>query len=93
MHNGHIEDKHHFIQEEVVSVLLYQLAQWMEERSILQNALRNDSVADRGLLQAQMDELEQQLWGQAERWRNAIHELPYASQAYEAPNLDADVSL
>jgi hypothetical protein len=83
----------YFSKEKVVSMLLYQLAQWMEERSQLQNALREDNQADRHLLQAQMDELEQQLLGQAERWRNAIHDLPYATIAYEAPHLDADVSM
>jgi hypothetical protein len=83
----------YFSQEKVVSMILYQLAQWMEQRSQLQYALREDNQADRHLLQAHMDELEQQLLGQAERWRNAIHELPYASNAYEAPHLDADVSM
>ena len=66
-------------------MLLYQLAQWMDERTHLQHVLREDIGADRNLLQTQIEELEHQLYGQAERWRNTIHPLPYVSMRFEVP--------
>jgi hypothetical protein len=73
-------------------VILYQLAQWMEERSSLQKALRYGSD-DVSLLQGRIDEVERQLQDQANRWRDSIVAASSVTYAYEAPHLDSDAGL
>jgi hypothetical protein len=73
-------------------MLLYQLNQWMEERSSLQNALKS-GAEDPALLQTKINQVEEQLYSQAERWKSSIQELPALEFPYEAPYLDEDLSL
>jgi hypothetical protein len=77
-------------------MLLYQLTQWLEERSSLHQALRS-GADDPAMLQMKIDQVEEQLYSQAERWKNSIHELPAAQipvhVPYELPDLDRHFSL
>jgi hypothetical protein len=71
-------------------MLLYQLTQWMEERSSLQKALKA-GVDDSEVLQTQIHLLEEQLYSQAERWKSSISELADYEVLYDAPQLDGDI--
>ncbi|MDD9266465.1 hypothetical protein ACFPES_05395 [Paenibacillus sp. GCM10023248] len=74
-------------------MLLYQLTQWFEERSSLQQALHNGEPESHGELQQRIQEVEQQLHSHAERWKNAIQEASYLQFPYENPMLDDDMVL
>jgi hypothetical protein len=79
-----------------MTMILYQLTQWMEERSSLQQALR--SGADDALsLQARIDAVEDQLYSQAERWKHSFQPHPEAIASfevpYELPYLDGHVGM
>ena len=73
-------------------MILYQLAQWMEERSSLQRALRQGG-AESMELRGRMHEVEQRLQEQAERWRASFASVAAAPIPYEAPHLDPDALL
>lgn len=73
-------------------MLLYQLTQWMEERSALHNALQL-GAGDSTILQAKIAEVEQQLHQRADQWRDAIREASYLHIPYESPHLDEDTVL
>jgi hypothetical protein len=77
-------------------MLLYQLTQWLEERTLLQQALRS-GTDDPMMLQSQIDQVEEQLYAQAERWKNSIQELSAAQVPYdipyELPDLDRHAGL
>jgi hypothetical protein len=70
-------------------MLLYQLTQWMEERSNLQQAMRQ-GTEDSQYLQNKMEQIELQLQNQANRWRESIRDISYLQIPYEAPHLDED---
>lgn len=70
-------------------MILYQLTQWMEERSSLQKALRHGSD-DMYALQGRINEVERQLQDQANRWRDSIIAASSITYPYEAPQLDQD---
>ncbi|MCD1259416.1 hypothetical protein B5M42_011280 [Paenibacillus athensensis] len=70
-------------------MLLYQLAQWMEERSSLHKALQAGGE-DLLHVQSQISRVEEQLYAQAERWKQAIEETSLLQVPYEAPHLDDD---
>ncbi|TXK85235.1 hypothetical protein [Paenibacillus sp. N3.4] len=74
-------------------MLLYQLTQWFEERNSLQKALLSGVEDPTGDLQLRMREVEEQLYSQAERWRNEIGEASYVQFPYEAPYLKDDMVL
>lgn len=74
-------------------MLLYQLTQWFEERSTLQEALQSGTAEATGELQLRIQEVEQQLYSHAERWKNAIEEASYLQFPYENPQLDDDMVL
>ncbi|UJF34364.1 hypothetical protein [Paenibacillus hexagrammi] len=73
-------------------MLLYQLAQSFEERTMLQKALQN-GAGDMDQLQVRIQEVEDQLYSQAERWKNAVQDAIYLQIPYEAPHLDDDMVL
>ena len=66
-------------------MLLYQLTQWFEERTTLQQALQREPAESAGELQQRIQEVEQQLYSHAERWKNAIEEASYLQFPYEVP--------
>ncbi|MBD0379833.1 hypothetical protein [Paenibacillus sedimenti] len=74
-------------------MLLYQLTQWFEERTSLQKALHSGGADSPGDLQMRIQAVEEQLYSQAERWKNAIQEASYLQFPYEAPHLDDDMVL
>lgn len=74
-------------------MLLYQLTQWFEERTSLQRALLTGGADNTGDLQLRIQEVEEQLYARAERWKNAIEEASYLQFPYEAPHLDDDMVL
>lgn len=74
-------------------MLLYQLSQWFEERTTLQKALQSGAAESTGELQQRMQEVEDQLYSHAERWKNAIQEASYLQFPYENPQLDDDMVL
>jgi hypothetical protein len=76
--------------KKVKNMLLYQLTQWMEERSSLQKALKAGGD-DSEVLQTQIDLLEEQLHAQAERWKSSIPKLTDYEVLYDAPQLDGDI--
>ncbi|MNH93310.1 hypothetical protein D3C73_459090 [compost metagenome] len=76
----------------VIGMLLYQLTQWMEERSALHNALRL-GTEDNSFIQMKIAEVEQQLHQRADQWKEAIREASYLHIPYEAPHLDEDTVL
>jgi hypothetical protein len=63
-----------FLCKKVIAMLLYQLTQWMEERMSLRNALRS-GIDDPSQLQFKIDQLDAQLYSQAERWKNSFPSL------------------
>jgi hypothetical protein len=74
-------------------MLLYQLTQWFEERSSLQQALQSGAAESAGELQQRIQEVEEQLHSHAERWKNAIQEASYLQFPYENPQQDDDMVL
>lgn len=74
-------------------MLLYQLAQWFEERTSLQQALQSGTADSSSDLQQRIQDVEQQLHAHAERWKNAIQEASYLQFPYENPQLDDDMVL
>ncbi|NEW07196.1 hypothetical protein GK047_14400 [Paenibacillus sp. SYP-B3998] len=74
-------------------MLLYQLTQWFEERTSLQKALQVGGADGSGDLQLRIQEVEDQLYSQAERWKKSIEESSYLKFPYEAPHLDDDMVL
>jgi hypothetical protein len=78
-------------------MILYQLAQWMDERSRLQTAMRQTAPEEElHLLQNRIRQLEEQLYGQARQWMAAYQppaalDLPY--KPYEPPVLNQDFTL
>ncbi|RTE09898.1 hypothetical protein [Paenibacillus whitsoniae] len=74
-------------------MLLYQLTQWFEERSSLQASLRMESADSAGDVHRRIEEVEQQLYAHAERWKQAIEEASFLQFPYEAPHLDDDMVL
>ncbi|GGI45923.1 hypothetical protein GCM10008018_14550 [Paenibacillus marchantiophytorum] len=75
-------------------MLLYQLTQWFEERTTLQQELQRGSDGEHtGELQQRIKEVEDQLYSHAERWKNAIQEASYLQFPYENPLLDDDMIL
>jgi hypothetical protein len=61
-----------------MAMFLYQLTEWMEERTSLRHALRS-GIDDPAHLQFKIDQLDAQLYSQAERWKNSfpILDLPH----------------
>jgi hypothetical protein len=57
-----------------MAMFLYQLTEWMEERTSLREALRS-GIDDPNLLQFKIDQLDTQLYSQAERWKNSFPSL------------------
>ncbi|MBA2943417.1 hypothetical protein HZF08_34670 [Paenibacillus sp. CGMCC 1.16610] len=74
-------------------MLLYQLTQWFEERTSLQQALQSGTAESSSDLQQRIQDVEQQLQSHAERWKNAIQEASYLQFPYENPQLDDDMVL
>lgn len=74
-------------------MLLYQLTQWFEERTSLQQALQNGAADSSSDLQQRIQDVEQQLHAHAERWKNAIQEASYLQFPYENPQMDDDMVL
>ncbi|MZQ83577.1 hypothetical protein GQF01_15800 [Paenibacillus sp. 5J-6] len=74
-------------------MLLYQLTQWFEERTSLQQALQSGTADSSSDLQQRIQDVEQQLHSHAERWKNAIQEASYLQFPYENPQLDDDMVL
>lgn len=74
-------------------MLLYQLTQWFEERTSLQQALQSGMAESSSDLQLRIQEVEQQLHSHAERWKNAIQEASYLQFPYENPIVDDDMVL
>ncbi|BFT75199.1 hypothetical protein [Paenibacillus sp. P36] len=74
-------------------MLLYQLTQWFEERTSLQQALQSGTAESSSDLQQRIQDVEQQLQSYAERWKNAIQEASYLQFPYENPQLDDDMVL
>ncbi|MDR6553814.1 hypothetical protein [Paenibacillus qinlingensis] len=74
-------------------MLLYQLTQWFEERSTLQQSLQREPAESADAIHQKIQEVEQQLYAHAERWKNAIEEASYLQFPYEAPHLDDDMVL
>jgi hypothetical protein len=74
-------------------MLLYQLTQWFEERTNLQQALQREPAESAGEISQKIQEVEQQLYSHAERWKNAIEEASYLQFPYEVPHLDDDMVL
>jgi hypothetical protein len=60
-------------------MFLYQVTEWMEERTSLRKALIS-GIDDPGQLQFRIDQLDAQLYSQAERWKNSFPslEIPHA---------------
>jgi hypothetical protein len=54
-----------------MAMFLYQVTEWMEERTSLRKALRS-GIDDPSQLQFKIDQLDAQLYSQAERWKNSF---------------------
>lgn len=70
-------------------MILYQLTQWMEERSSLHKALQlgtEDSYA----VQGKIEQVEKKLHEQANQWRESIQDATYWQIPYEAPYVDEE---
>jgi hypothetical protein len=74
-------------------MLLYQLTQWFEERTNLQQALQREPAESAGEISQKIQEVEQQLYAHAERWKNAIDDASSLHFPYEVPHLDDDMVL
>ncbi|WNR43729.1 hypothetical protein [Paenibacillus roseipurpureus] len=74
-------------------MLLYQLTQWFEERTSLQQALQQGPTENTSEIHQRIQAVEQQLISHAERWKQAIEEASYLQFPYEAPHLDDDMVL
>ncbi|MGG1514204.1 hypothetical protein ABE504_02245 [Paenibacillus oryzisoli] len=74
-------------------MLLYQLTQWFEERSALQAFLRKEATDNASDVHRRIEEVEQQLYAHAERWKQAIEEASFLQFPYEVPHLDDDMVL
>jgi hypothetical protein len=70
-------------------MLLYQLTQWMEERSNLQQAMRQ-GTENSPFLQNKLEQIELHLQNQANSWRESIQDVSYLQIPFEAPHLDED---
>jgi hypothetical protein len=71
-------------------MILYQLTQWMEERSALHKALQL-GAEDSSVLQGRMEQVEQQLHQRANQWRESIQEPSYLQIPYQTPQIDEEV--
>jgi hypothetical protein len=72
-----------FSVKKVMAMFLYQVTEWMEERMSLRKALMS-GIDDPSQLQFRIDQLDAQLYSQAERWKNSFPSL-------EIPHLEDEI--